>query len=338
MEGEWIEGNCESFVIPLSEIQTVGGRPKNFICSFEGCDASFNKAWKLDAHLCKHTGEKPFVCDYKGCGKGFTRNYHLTRHQLIHGGEKPFQCPNDGCNAAFSTKSNLKRHTENKHGNQDAPYVCDFEACGKAFKKHQQLKIHQCEHTNLLPFECDYEGCNKRFPVPSKLRRHKKIHKGYACEKEDCSFVGKTWTEYQKHLKDRHTEKFICELCNKTFKRKDFLKQHQKTHDQHREVFRCPHEGCGRTYTTTFNLQSHILSFHEERREYVCRQPGCGKAFAMKFFPLPKKRPPRPKRSLASRLSGYVPPKNPSKAESSTLTALLKNTTITSISLNGMDL
>lgn len=35
-----------------------------FICSFPDCGASYNKAWKLDAHLCKHTGEVtwPRVC------------------------------------------------------------------------------------------------------------------------------------------------------------------------------------------------------------------------------------------------------------------------------------
>uniref|UniRef100_A0A9L0INB7 General transcription factor IIIA n=1 Tax=Equus asinus TaxID=9793 RepID=A0A9L0INB7_EQUAS len=31
--------------------------PRRFICSFPDCSASYNKAWKLDAHLCKHTGE-----------------------------------------------------------------------------------------------------------------------------------------------------------------------------------------------------------------------------------------------------------------------------------------
>ncbi|ELV11915.1 Transcription factor IIIA [Tupaia chinensis] len=63
---------------------------QRFICSFPDCSANYNKAWKLDAHLCKHTGERPFVCDYDGCGKAFIRDYHLSRHVLIHTGEKPF--------------------------------------------------------------------------------------------------------------------------------------------------------------------------------------------------------------------------------------------------------
>lgn len=77
-------------------------------------------------------------------------------------------------------------------------------------------------------------------------------------------------------------EDLKCEVCQKTFKRKDYLKQHMKTHAPERDVCRCPREGCGRTYTTVFNLQSHILSFHEERRPFMCEHPGCGKTFAMK--------------------------------------------------------
>ncbi|XP_038314725.1 transcription factor IIIA isoform X3 [Canis lupus familiaris] len=123
------------------------------------------------------------------------------------------------------------------------------------------------------------------------------------CQKDKCSFVAKTWTELLKHVKETHKEDIKCEVCQKTFKRKDYLKQHMKTHAPERDVCRCPREGCSRTYTTVFNLQSHILSFHEERRPFTCEQEGCGKTFAMKV------KRSREKRSLASRLSGYIPPK-----------------------------
>ncbi|KAM7331584.1 LOW QUALITY PROTEIN: hypothetical protein ACRRTK_008292 [Alexandromys fortis] len=228
--------------------------PTRFICSFPDCGASYNKAWKLDAHLCKHTGERPFVCDYEGCGKAFIRDYHLSRHVLIHTGEKPFVCDDNGCNQKFSTKSNLKKHIERKHENPQKQYICSFEGCTKAFKKHQQLKTHQCQHTGEPLFRCPQEGCGKHFASPSRLKRHGKVHE----------------------------EEVTCAVCQKTFKRKDYLKQHMKTHAPERDVYHCLREGCGRTYTTLFNLQSHILSFHEEERPFVCEHAGCGKTFAMK--------------------------------------------------------
>ncbi|XP_043929212.1 transcription factor IIIA isoform X2 [Protopterus annectens] len=312
-----------SFTLPVQVFVEMGetlpvSGPKKFICSFDGCCASFNKHWKLKVHLCKHTGEKLFVCEHEGCGKGFTRACHLRRHCLIHEGEKPFRCNARGCTEAFTTKSNLKKHAERIHENR-RPYVCEFENCYKSFRKHQHLKSHQYEHTKIPPFKCGFEGCEKSFLVPSKLKRHEKVHGGYTCKKEDCTFIGKTWTEYQNHLKECHTE-VICEQCNKKLKRKDFLREHQQTHLKDRPVFQCPREGCPRTYTTVFNLQSHILSFHEEKHHFTCEHPGCGKTFAMKqslerhsvaHDPEKKKqKKKRPKRSLASRLSGFIPPKD----------------------------
>uniref|UniRef100_UPI0020223171 transcription factor IIIA n=1 Tax=Myodes glareolus TaxID=447135 RepID=UPI0020223171 len=317
--------------------------PSRFICSFPDCGASYNKAWKLDAHLCKHTGERPFVCDYEGCGKAFIRDYHLSRHVLIHTGEKPFVCEDNGCNQKFNTKSNLRKHIERKHENPQKQYICNFEGCTKAFKKHQQLKTHQCQHTGEPLFRCPQEGCGKHFASPSRLKRHGKVHEGYLCQK-GCSFVAKTWTELLKHMREAHQEEVICAVCQKTFKRKDYLKQHMKTHAPERDVYHCPREGCGRTYTTVFNLQSHILSFHEEERPFVCEHAGCGKTFAMKQSLIrhsvvhdpDKKRmklkvksscldqhsavkvkPARERRSLASHLSGYLPPKRKQEPDSS---------------------
>ncbi|KAB0398159.1 hypothetical protein E2I00_007684 [Balaenoptera physalus] len=57
--------------------------PQRFICSFPYCSPNYNKAWKLDAHLCKHTGERLFVCDQEGCAKAFVSDYHLSRHALF---------------------------------------------------------------------------------------------------------------------------------------------------------------------------------------------------------------------------------------------------------------
>ncbi|XP_038617524.1 transcription factor IIIA [Tachyglossus aculeatus] len=313
--GEEEEQEATSSVAPLLA--------KRFICSFPSCSANYNKAWKLDAHLCKHTGERPFVCEHEGCGRAFIRDYHLSRHSLTHSGEKPFTCAATGCGQKFTTKSNLKKHVGRKHENQAKRYPCDFEGCDKSFKKHQQLKIHQCQHTKEPLFQCHHEGCGKHFAFPGGLKRHEKMHAGYSCRK-GCSFVAKTWTELLKHMNESHKERLECETCGRAFKRKDYLKQHEKTHQAEREVCRCPREGCGRTYTTVFNLQSHILSFHEELRPFPCEYPGCGKRFAMKQSltrhavahdpnrrnPKSQVKRPRSKRTLASRLSGYIPPRS----------------------------
>ncbi|XP_018616348.1 general transcription factor IIIA, b [Scleropages formosus] len=308
-----------------------------FICSFPDCGAAYNKSWKLDAHMCKHTGLRPFGCASKGCDKRFCTKYHLNRHALSHSGERPYRCTADGCSEAFTTSSNMKKHVARRHHNKEKLYVCDYEGCGREFKKHNQLKSHEFEHTNVLPYECNFEGCGRRFPVPSKLKRHEKVHKGYSCTEDGCSFQGKTWTEYQKHRKDQHQVQLQCPTCTKLFWNVWNFQQHQYVHQKERPVFCCPREGCQRTYTTAFNLQSHILSFHEELRPFSCSHPGCDKTFAMKqslqrhsVVHDPEKKQQkksRPKRSLASRLSGYQP-KRSIPSEQSKLAVLLQDATL----------
>ncbi|KAM4584246.1 general transcription factor IIIAa [Odontesthes bonariensis] len=289
---------------------------KRYICSFPGCSAAYNKQWKLDAHLCKHTGVKPYSCERDSCGKSFCSSYHLARHELSHSGVKPFQCPVDGCTEAFTTNTNRVRHISRVHSQEQKKYVCKFDGCGLEFKKNKQLKSHMCEeHTQLPPYRCTYEGCQMRFAFPSKLKRHEKVHKGYPCDEEDCAFTGKTWTELMKHRKEQHRAVLRCELCRKVFRDSWFLQQHQRVHSDTRIVFKCPRDGCDRSFTTVFNLQSHISSFHEEVRPFACTHAGCGKSFSMRqslhrhsvvHDPERKKlRKPRSKRSLASRLSGF---------------------------------
>ncbi|CAL8332864.1 unnamed protein product [Lota lota] len=297
---------------------------KRYICSFPECDARYNKQWKLDAHLCKHTGIKPFACEQSGCGKSFANLYHLSRHKLTHTGMKPFQCTADGCTDTFTTNANMLRHIQRQHAADQKTYGCDVAGCGLVFKKNKQLKLHMCEqHTQLPPYQCSFEGCQMRFTYPSRQKRHEKVHNGYPCREEACVFTGKTWTELLKHRKEAHRRFYPCDLCNKVFRDSWFLQQHQHVHADVRVVLKCPREGCQRSFTTEFNLMSHINSFHEEKRPFACTHEGCGKTFAMKgsltrhsvaHDPERRKiRKPRPSRSLASRLTGFKRPKNTRK-------------------------
>ncbi|XP_075172271.1 transcription factor IIIA-like [Anomaloglossus baeobatrachus] len=300
-----------------------------------GCTLSseiYKLNWKLLAHLCKHTGERPFPCTYEGCGKGFTTLFHLNRHNMTHTGERPYKSEDENCNLAFITASHMRKHYKRAHASPTQIYVCYFADCRQEFRKHSQLKIHQYIHTNQHPFKCSHEGCDKSYASPSKLKRHEKIHAGYPCQKDSsCPFVGKTWSEYLKHAANAHSVDIICTVCNRTFKRKTNLKDHKKIHREERSVYKCPRENCDRTYTAKFGLKNHILSFHENLRSFICEYEGCGKTFAMKqslarhantHDPMKKKmvKPSPPVRSLASRLSGYKPKKSSKKRKPSSKT------------------
>lgn len=72
--------------VNAAEMEAKVDSYKRYICSFSGCSAAYNKQWKLDAHLCKHTGVKPYSCERDGCSKAFCSKYHLARHELSHSG------------------------------------------------------------------------------------------------------------------------------------------------------------------------------------------------------------------------------------------------------------
>uniref|UniRef100_A0A3B4ALM9 C2H2-type domain-containing protein n=1 Tax=Periophthalmus magnuspinnatus TaxID=409849 RepID=A0A3B4ALM9_9GOBI len=266
---------------------------KRFICSFQGCFAAYNKQWKLDAHLCKHTGVKPHTCGYQGCGKSFCSPYHLARHELIHSGDKPFPCTEEGCSEAFTTNSNRLRHIDRFHRDTQEPrlYVCKFEDCGLRFKKNKQLKSHMCEqHEKLPPYQCTFEERNilkaqlltlffsffftstgKSFCSPYHLARHELIHSGdkpFPCTEEGCS---EAFTTNSNRL--RHIDRF-----------------HRDT--QEPRLYVCKFEDCGLRFKKNKQLKSHMF-IHDPERKKIRKAPN--------------------KRSLASRLSGFEDKKTSAK-------------------------
>uniref|UniRef100_A0A8C5N6F8 Transcription factor IIIA n=1 Tax=Gouania willdenowi TaxID=441366 RepID=A0A8C5N6F8_GOUWI len=237
---------------------------KTFVCSYFDCRASFNKSWKLDAHLCKHEGLKPFSCE--NCDQSFCTRHQLTRHELSHSGEKPHKCPTDGCSEAFQTKASLRHHMARVHQHQEKQYkVCDKPGCGKDFNKRNQLKAHRCEQHEEPP----------AFLFLSST--------GYPCGSEGCSSQGKTWTEILKHRK-QHKVKVPCGQCQKLFSNAWFLHQHElRVHSgQPRRMFSCPKEGCEKKFSRSLNLESHVLGDHEGKKAFSCAYDGCGKSFAVK--------------------------------------------------------
>ncbi|XP_077480493.1 general transcription factor IIIA, b [Stigmatopora argus] len=253
---------------------------KRFLCSFSDCQALFTKLWKLEAHLCKHTGSKPFSCE--NCDKSFRSRQQLARHELGHGELKPHECPTDGCFEAFVRRGSLKKHIVRAHQHQIEEFQCTHEDCQRRFRKKYQLKAHMGEHQGLLAFCCHVEDCAKEFPSRAKLKHHDNVHKGYPCEEELCPFLGKTWSGYRKH-RQVHRVKLPCQKCKKEFNNRWFLRQHEfHSHAEGKRDFSCPKEGCARTYTRRFNLDEHVLGDHEGKKPFSCTYAGCSRSFAMK--------------------------------------------------------
>ncbi|XP_035285904.1 zinc finger and BTB domain-containing protein 24 [Anguilla anguilla] len=191
-----------------------------------------------------------------------------------------------------------KRGRKRKYPNTEAR----CEDCGKIFKNHLFLKIHQRTHTGEKPFRCFV--CGKGFTQKHTLLVHQRMHTGekpFTCTV--CSKALSTKHSLLEHM-NLHTDQksFSCDQCGKTYSQKRQLKSHYRVHTGkpfpecaqcHRKFmdaaqlkkhlrthtgekpFTC--EICGKCFTAKSTLQTHIR-IHRGEKPYVCSV--CSKSFS----------------------------------------------------------
>lgn len=55
---------------------------KSYVCSFFDCKAKFSKSWKLEAHLCKHTGLVS-GSNQRGAKQNNEKSGHITTADIV---------------------------------------------------------------------------------------------------------------------------------------------------------------------------------------------------------------------------------------------------------------
>ncbi|CAK9316426.1 unnamed protein product [Citrullus colocynthis] len=137
-----------------------------------------------------HSLERPYICSVDGCEASYGRKDHLTRHLLQHQGII-FKCPIESCNREFAYISCVHRHLKECHEGE-APseecqkqFVCPEDGCGKVFRYASQLQKHEDSHVKLDSIEacCTEPGCLKAFTKKQCLRAHmQSCHQYIKCE------------------------------------------------------------------------------------------------------------------------------------------------------------
>ncbi|CRL07559.1 CLUMA_CG020524, isoform A [Clunio marinus] len=261
---------------------------ETFECSI--CGKVFHKRRTYEYHLKSHENLRNFKCPRDDCSSAFNWLSRLTRHlRCVHNAEeneiKTVQNANQIgkkkenslqtsrvqcgiCEKTLSSVKYLKSHMMLQHLN-NAPYSC--EVCQKKFIDWSLLEKHQKIHEGLFDFTCKY--CDKRFVLRKVYNQHlRKVHK--ATKEEiavmknsdltciECNKVFKTSHSMKEHKAWEHgtVDKFICDICGKSFMSRIKLTSHQKYH-QEEKMKLC--KICPSTFTEEKGLKTHLRRVHK---------------------------------------------------------------------------
>lgn len=182
------------------------------------------------------------------CDKAFKPKSSFKRHAQLHTGNMWLCDFSSACTKQFFTEYDLKMHKKMKH----SPFVLVCEICSKSFKSKLGLNNHIRRHQHQFKYLC-----GKDFNYKNDLDQHLANHeaKKYIIVrnvKKKCS----SKRNVKRHLEtcQIRESKYACDLCEKRFKSKRYLKAHLAGHNNP-EGHQC--STCGEVFKYRASLYKH---------------------------------------------------------------------------------
>ncbi|CAG9786315.1 unnamed protein product [Diatraea saccharalis] len=227
---------------------------QNQYCCVE-CPARYEEKEKLEFHLCMHNKEYRFLCGI--CGTGLKRKEHLDRHTMEHQQVRPHVCQT--CGKGFKRKEHLNIH-QSIH-TDDKSQVCSL--CNRSFHRKDHLQKHLQTHSklfleqNMYPVG-EHELTQIKAEVMDEDEKPDILGEDMQCdiEERDSSQNSDSLSDpADVRTLDVHTDRpFVCQICFKSYKRKDHLKIHSWTHTKKDKV--CT--DCGKGFHKEEQLKAHM--------------------------------------------------------------------------------
>ena len=212
------------------------GAKKGLTC--EKCNKEFFN--KKDLALHSKTHYKSYICNF--CKKIFNNYQELVADKRKHRRNREYSC--DVCDYSTNRYSELTFHKQ-IHSDKPKPHQCGV--CGKGFWKSNGLKVHMRKHTGERPYMC--QKCGATYPYRFSLAAHMD-------------------SKHPSSSKVESNMRYECKDCNKTYKTRRALKEHEKIHSENTErLHKCGY--CGKLFVNQSKLKTH-LRVHTNERPYKC--------------------------------------------------------------------
>ncbi|XP_045204445.2 zinc finger protein 729-like [Mercenaria mercenaria] len=296
----------------------VHSKTANYYCNI--CDKYLKTKAYIDDHMSMHADNYVYNC--KTCDKSFSTKQVFGKHMKQKHPSILFEVEDlDDVLPSDDTKSNLEKSLEDEASNDGTNTENGDD---KSAEKSIEESIDQSFDSDYLFFPEEKEKIvHENNLVKVTLKRGKNRGrpriKSYVDGRTEfpcslCNYIGKKESHLEYHIIRNHSQKFICDICQKQFGYNWDLKRHReqvhaeasyichicskaykvkKSFDEHlksheagyvKSVYPCPQ--CEKSFSAKQVLENHIKIKHlgmkqKEKQKYLCQT--CGAEFYHKY-------------------------------------------------------
>ncbi|CAH0398016.1 unnamed protein product [Chilo suppressalis] len=245
------------------------------------CPARYEEKEKLELHLCMHHKEYRFLCGI--CGTGLKRKEHLDRHTMEHQQVRPHVCQT--CGKGFKRKEHLNIH-QSIH-KEDKTQVCSL--CDRSFHRKDHLQKHLQTHSKLFLEQNMYPVAEQELleikcEIMDEYEKLDASVDEMECASEDLDSSDAFSESADVKTPDAYNDKpYVCEICSKSYKRKDHLKIHSWTHLTKDKI--CTE--CGKGFHQEDHLRAHMrVCIQVHMKQYQGNQTEEGMVGSEEYDPM----------------------------------------------------